>query len=110
VNDEGFFFDDFQVLGYGGNNAVSSSTAFSFVSIYPNPSNSGFHVFWDEALVKSTSAELVIFDISGKEMIRKIVNSADYFDVPNQIPGTYVCEIRLNGKAIFREKIMVLPN
>ena len=110
VNDEGFFFDDFQVLGYGGNNAVSSSTAFSSVSIYPNPSNSGFHVFWDEALVKSTSAELVIFDISGKEMIRKIVNSADYFDVPNQIPGTYVCEIRLNGKAISREKIMVLPN
>jgi carboxypeptidase T len=110
-NDQGFFFDDFQVLGYAGSNATDDVLKTrSMVSLFPNPSNEGFIILWDEQLIQSPSAEIMLWDISGKEVMSTHLSNSARFYVPHHTPGVYTCVIRFEDGSVVRDRLVVTPH
>lgn len=70
----------------------SSSTDAMDIHLYPNPVKDKFTL----GIEGSMNAEVVVFDKSGKEVLREKINAAQAIDISNLSHGVYTVEITLN--------------
>ncbi len=78
------------------------------IQIYPNPSNSNFTII--SFLPNYINAELRITDINGhlKEIV-KVTEKTTVIPTKEWIPGTYICNLFVDGKLVKVEKLILLP-
>ena len=86
-------------------NSLESLT--SDVSLYPNPANDLLNVY----NAKNSTSLMVIFDLSGKTVLRSQVNSGqNQLQLTNISSGVYLVELFNGGKKISNQKLVISKN
>jgi len=73
-------------------------------SLYPNPAHGQIHV-----KTQMTSGELVLFDLTGKQVLATSIKEQNTINIGYLEKGTYVAEIRgPKGQPVQRERVLVM--
>lgn len=76
------------------------------VKIFPNPADNNVYVLFAEAQEPGT--EVVVTDITGKEVLRRTVNKGRMVFPTGQLPsGVYAVQIKRGGNADIMQKIII---
>ena len=80
--------------------------AFS-LKLFPNPVRDNFYINIPEM---NSFAEIFLFDVLGKPIFYRKINSAGkyYINVKNFAIGVYYCKLIIDGNALFKGKIVLL--
>jgi Fe-S cluster assembly iron-binding protein IscA len=85
---------------------ASASSEEGNVKIFPNPADNNLYVQFAEAQEPGT--EVVVTDITGKEVLRRTVNKGRMVLPTGQLPsGVYAVQIKRGGNADIMQKIII---
>lgn len=96
-----------QVFGNPVNNKISSVNNTNDLNIYPNPTNG--HLFINLTDYAEKKVNLILSDVSGKELITKNLASKHplvaQLDLSNLNNGLYILYIKVENEAVIKKKI-----
>lgn len=109
-----YYIDDVSVVQCDSlftsvNNNIALSKAIKPIRLYPNP-NDG-NMILDYVLLPCEKGEIIFYDLAGKQIVSYLLDSTDTQLKLNNIElqaGVYFYLIKINDKAIKREKITIL--
>ncbi len=85
---------------------ASASSEEGNVKIYPNPADNNLYVLFAEA--EEPGTEIVVTDITGKEVLRRTVNKGRMVLPTGQLPsGVYAVQIKRGANADIMQKIII---
>jgi hypothetical protein len=85
---------------------ASASSEEGNVKIFPNPADNNLYVLFAEA--EEPGTEIVVTDITGKEVLRRTVNKGRMVLPTGQLPsGVYAVQIKRGGNADIMQKIII---
>ena len=76
--------------------------------LIPNPARPGQAVIWQEAAHTGVPAEIAIYDMTGKDVMRQSGAGSLSFSAPTQ-PGLYIVRITRHGNPPFTGRLIVWP-
>jgi len=75
------------------------------VKLFPNPAHEEFLITWDDAM---ESLYLKIFDLVGRQLEYRIIQSGTLLNISQYSKGMYIIEMKnSDGKVVFSEKLLV---
>lgn len=107
-NDEGFFFDDFNVLAYGGSNKLDpAGSDAGIISLWPNPANRMIQVGWTQIQGLEQEGTLILLDLSGKQIFNRSVQPNEKVELSEIPAGIYLYTLRLGSGRLTLGKLML---
>lgn len=112
VEDEGYYFDDFQILGYGtGPIALNANVTNPVYSLYPNPANQNVwisNVSYKNAIFQPMTLRL--YNVLGKLCLDTEVETSSPISLHDFSDGVYVFELHNSDGLIQKGKFVILQN
>jgi carboxypeptidase T len=110
VEDEGYYFDDFQILGYGtGPIALNSDVSAPVYSLYPNPAQREVWISDVSASqITAQSLTLRLYDVFGRLCLEAPVESQKPISIQNFADGVYVFELHNSSGSTQTGKLVIL--
>lgn len=106
-NDQGFFFDDFTIVGYNAPNQTESLIpSTDLITVFPNPTAAQLNIHWDTNYLGFAEAELVMFEVSGKKVLQVPVKSGSEVSIQNLAEGLYTYQLIRGGQYVSSGKII----
>lgn len=108
AEDEGYFFDDFEVLGYTQTPInTSQDIPESGFSVYPNPADKFMYIKWNENHETLVEYQIVLTDLSGKVILRNPLNPISRISVEDLPAGMYLYSIVKNEVSVQTGKLIL---
>lgn len=110
-NDQGFFFDDFRIVGYTASNQEQSSIQPNdLITVYPNPASHEINIHWDAQYLGYEEADLIIYDLAGKSVLQSLVKTGSRTSIEMLPSGIYCYQLIRDSNTIGVGKIIKTGN
>jgi hypothetical protein len=83
---------------------VKETASMTNVNVWPNPAKDVLNVETDA--IHKDNSEIAVYDVVGKQVMKKDISSENVISIQNLIPGVYMYNVSMNGKIIKSGKLV----